>query len=571
MKKNLTLILAGLIGSAACFATPLTPQQALDRASANGSKRIKSKSMTNLTPVYTAESESGVRGAYIFNIPEGGFLILSADDLCYPVLGYSNEGAIDVNNLPVQLKSWLRGYCDQLEYVIDEGLDASVTAYKMTTRSDNPSIAPMLKTKWDQGAPYNDSCPEINGRHTYTGCVATSMAQVMNYFKYPEVGTGRVTVNVNGVNSSMTLSDYPFDWANMSDYYIAGKYTDAQAAAVATLMKACGYSVGMSYGLSASGAQSAKISVALKKYFNYDSGITYQSRIGYSASEWQQKIYASLAGGSPVIYGGQDPAEGGHSFVCDGYDKDGYFHFNWGWGGMADGYFTLNALNPEALGTGGGSGGGFNFMQHAVLNIKKPTGGTTESGLAMLTAAGGLKVDNVSGSTIQLGLQGYYDPCWMNESDSQLNLALGGVFTQEGSTEVVAVGTATLAGKTNCTLGSGTYYPYVSSSGSYIRVSVNVPSSLPNGTYKMTLSGREANHPTWAYEPVITPYGYPNYVMVTKNGSKIEAQTIPVPKVEMTTAAIEGPLYYKRNVTIKATLVNISDFVLTCSPMIVLK
>ena len=572
MKKRFSIYILGLLTAGIGVAAPLSPEQALKRAnSSSGARKVMPNKLSGAKPVYVAESESGVKGAYVFNNPDGGFVIVSADDLGYPVLGYSYEGSLDVNNLPPQLKSWLREYSDQIEYASDEGMDAAYTSYKRTTRADRKSIAPMLKTKWDQDAPYYDDCPTISGRRTYTGCVATSMAQVMNYFKYPAAGEGRVTVNVNGINSSMTLGDHPFDWDNMLDNYVSGQYTETQGAAVANLMKACGYSVNMAYGTTASGAQSQKISVALRRYFGYDPSLTYESRLPYSSSEWEEKVYASLAGGSPIIYGGQDPNDGGHSFVCDGYDKDGYFHFNWGWSGIADGYFLLNALNPEALGTGGGTGGGFNFAQDGIFNIKKPAGGTSETGLALLTAAGGLTADDVLGNRIYVGLQGFYNLSWRNETDTQLNLALGGVFTREGSDEIVAVGAATLAGRSTVTLDAGTYYRYEATNGTKLNANVSVPTTLPDGTYKMTLSCRDADHPTWPYYPVVTPYGYPDYVMVTKSGSTITATTVPIPEISLKSASLDGPLFYRRNVNVKATLSNPSSYELTCAPMLVLK
>lgn len=214
-----------------------------------------------------------------------------------------------------------------------------------------------------------------------TGCVATAMAQVMRYWKYPATGQGSHSYicEPNGGQSfteSMDFSTITFDWDNMLPVYTSGNYNDTQADAVAQLMHACGVSVDMTYTPVESGAQSSWVGNALRNYFKYDSSLSYAVRGLFSNAEWEQFIYNELAASRPVQVNGRGSG-GGHAFVCDGYQGDHYFHFNWGWGGSSDGYFMFSALNPGSLGIGGGSGG-FNYDQSATYNIFPPGQGTPQ-------------------------------------------------------------------------------------------------------------------------------------------------------------------------------------------------
>lgn len=173
----------------------------------------------------------------------------------------------------------------------------------------------------------------------------------MNYFEYPQKGTGQVSYLWNGQPMSLDFSSLQFDWQNMADIYNSNS-TAAQKTAVATLMKACGYAVNSEYGTAATSASVYLWAPALVNYFGYAPSLQPVNRIYYTLSDWENLIYNSLQSGSPVLYSGIG-ATVGHAFVCDGYSADGYFHFNWGWSGLSNGYFLLSALNPSALGIGG--------------------------------------------------------------------------------------------------------------------------------------------------------------------------------------------------------------------------
>ena len=209
----------------------------------------------------------------------------------------------------------------------------------------------MITAMWDQIEPYNNMAPLYGSERTYTGCVATTMAMVMDYWNYPEKGQGKVsyTASTIGKRIELDFSKRKFDWDNMlRSYDIDGEYSAEQTDAVAYLMKACGYAVKMDYSTSASATLAMYIGQAMAKYFNYDPNYRYELRLHHSSSEWEQIIYDNLKNAGPVLYGGGSYLGGGHSFVCDGYDGNGFFHFNWGWSGISNGYFSLDALQPDA-------------------------------------------------------------------------------------------------------------------------------------------------------------------------------------------------------------------------------
>ena len=235
----------------------------------------------------------------------------------------------------------------------------------------------------------------IDGEHVVTGCVATSMAQVMFYHKCPATDCSCAPIpaySTNTLNSAKeeielaipALGATSFDWKNMISNYESGDNvvgTAEEQLAVAKLMQYCGSSIEMMYGLKNNGGSSAyneAIPFALKTYFGYDGGISHAYRKNYSYEAWVNLIYNELAAERPVILGGQSMG-GGHSFVCDGYDTGDYFHMNWGWGSNGDGYFQLSVLQPRKYGFGGRSSlDGFSFGQDVVFGIQPPVDGNAD-------------------------------------------------------------------------------------------------------------------------------------------------------------------------------------------------
>ncbi len=274
-----------------------------------------------------------------------GFVIVAADKECFAneIIAYSDSGTLDADYLPDGLRWWLDG-CDRaLEYAKAKG-----HACHSSARTVYDDVPPLLSSKWGQGAPYNGKCPIVDGVKAPAGCVATALSQIIYYNEYPADGTG----------------GYAYD--AMTDTYSSAS-SQASKDAVAQLMYDVGTASNMKYGREVSGTQNIDGARAMVSRFNYDKCAVLLSRDFYTDEEWTEMLYNSLAAGSPIFYAGLN-GNAGHAFVCDGY-QNGYFHFNWGWEGISDGYFLLDALNPKDQGTGGSSSG-YNLQQEAVFNLK---------------------------------------------------------------------------------------------------------------------------------------------------------------------------------------------------------
>ncbi len=285
---------------------------------------------------------------YIFKNDEG-FVIVSADDRTIPILAYSTEGTFESENIPENLAYWLSGYEQAIQAIIDEQADPSEEIVRQwqemlegnLPQQKNVVIPELLSTKWDQHAPYNNLCPS----GTLTGCVATAMAQIMKYWEHPVHGTGSHSYfHPTYGTLSANFGNTTYDWDNMhGTVTVASPY--AEQLAVATLMFHCGVSVNMIYGTEASSAYSEDVPYAIESYFGYNaSNILYKSN--YSNSAWISLLKSELDAYRPIYYCGSG-IYGGHAFVCDGYDSDNKFHFNWGWSGNANGYFAIGNLNPN--------------------------------------------------------------------------------------------------------------------------------------------------------------------------------------------------------------------------------
>ena len=320
---------------------------------------------------------------YIFNVGNNqGFVIVSGDDRINPILGYSDEGYFDEAKAPSNMKNLLNEYAQQISMLNEvSNVKGAIAAAKNVVDTRN-SIAPLLTTKWDQARPYWNKCPQVQNEDgeyepSYTGCVATAMSQVMKYYNYPAQTTqvilsyqyGYGTGNM-GEYITQTTEDLPvttFDWAHMLDSYNGSEdqvYTDA----VATLMLYVGHAAHMTYALTASGTTDPYIPKAFNNYFDYNAQLVYRS--DYDQQAWEDMVYQELVAGRPMVYNGRAGSGGGHSFVCDGYEMGDYYHINWGWGGLGNGYFQLAIMNPHAAGIGASSSAeGYNIDQTAIIGI----------------------------------------------------------------------------------------------------------------------------------------------------------------------------------------------------------
>ena len=347
------------------------------QSSVAGPKRVPAR------PRLASSSDSQSK-YFVFENEAGGFVIVAGDDVAYPILGYSNDANINASNIPSSVKAWLDSYALEIQTAVDSGAVQSeevMTAWNNIESYSNAAVivSPLILTRWNQTPYYNDLCPMDNNRNerTVTGCVATAMAQVLKYWEYPVTGNGSYSYSHTHGEQSADFANTTYDWNNMP-LELSASSSDIQKAAVAQLMYHCGVSVEMDYGVASTGGSGAfTISsrsnsthcaeYALREYWGYKPTLQGLQKDKYKDEEWKKMLKDDLKAGRPIIYSGF--GDGGHCFVCDGYNEDDYFHFNWGWGGLYDGYFKLNALAPGTGGTGSG-GGSYNNDQQAIFGLE---------------------------------------------------------------------------------------------------------------------------------------------------------------------------------------------------------
>ena len=346
--RFISFLAAMLMASAPMFAGSVDVQ----RARALGAKFVEANFLENtqLEWVYTAVNESGRPSFHVFNGTSGGFVIVSACDLTSPILGYSETGAFNMENIPDGLSYFLNGYGQSVDFA-EENLKKADFAiaqewenlerYGKTQTAKSVVVQPLIATHWDQDCYYNACCPkDVNGPcgQVYAGCVATSMAQVMKYWSHPQQGTGSHSYNsISYGTLSVNFGETTYHWEEMPESLHQNENY------VSTLIYHCGVSVDMNYGAYASGAYQRDISSALSAYFGY--GISNNlEREDYPYDEWVAMMRQALDEGLPILYSGKDGGSMGHSFICDGYDDNGLFHINWSWGGDPDGYFSIDNL-----------------------------------------------------------------------------------------------------------------------------------------------------------------------------------------------------------------------------------
>lgn len=509
-KKTTTSLLLMLAAAFAAQASQISPRQAEAIASqfVNSTPRLKAKSISHsaaaMKVAYTKMSatSAGENLLHVVNRgDDGGYVVVAGDDAApNVVLGYSTGGTFYYETAPENLRWWLDEYGRQIEYMIENGITASEQASAPTF---DRNVEPMVTTRWNQDAPYNNMCPMLNGRRTYTGCVATAMAQVMNYHQWPVRGTGSHSYydyEGCGQTLSANFGETTYRWDLMLDTYDANSSQESQDA-VATLMYHCGVSVEMTYMQQASGALSGNAANALVQYFGYPADVQIISRDYRTYDEWITLIKNEIDTGRPILFGAQSTG-GGHEFVIDGYNTDGYFHVNWGWGGQSDGYFLIATLNPyDGQGIGGGSDSGFKFMQDIIINVRpNPTGNERE--FYEICADGSLST-NVSssslGRTARVSLPALYN------FSRQYITAYAGIGIEDSEGRLIETSYNT----DNVLM---TSYGYLASYGT--NVSFTIPEDLEAGEYRIYPYYRKYNDET-TYGRIHVNYTQSQYISMT--------------------------------------------------------
>jgi Peptidase C10 family/Spi protease inhibitor len=361
---GMTLILSALcfllLWSALSLAEPVDEQTARIVAANWMTQRTGVASL----PQTDTQAAFADEAYYAFNTGPHGFAIVSADDVAHPVIFYSKTGRYTGENHPPQFDEMMAAVREEILNAIQMGLKPDKKTADAWTRLATPSqsvphnpvldaVAPLLQTTWNQGQYYNEQCPADAsgpGGHAWAGCVATAVAQIMRYHARPFQGTGSRTYTHSDYGSlSANFGATTYDWASMPNSM------GSSNAEVAQLLFHVGVALRMDYGPSESGAYSSDVPDALTDYFRYATNASCLQRGGYTG-DWLSLMRGQINASQPMYYSG-----GGHAFVLDGYEGTEYFHINWGWGGLYDGYFYLDDLTPGSY--------SFKVNQTAVVNI----------------------------------------------------------------------------------------------------------------------------------------------------------------------------------------------------------
>ena len=538
--KRILLSFLGFLLAFVSWANNVTPQQA--KATAQAFLSSKGVSLKSEASPYRAprKTRSGVSAEqsyyYVFNVEnDKGFVIVSGDDRTEQILGYVDEGNFDANNLPENMRSWLQLYADQIKYLDDNNIQIDGEASRARAKAKRisqtrHSIPVLMTTKWNQGDPYNMSCPDYYKEDGTTakpasGCVATALAQVMNYYKYPEKTTAIIPSHSNTykvVTPSGAVSERKstaravargtvIDWDNMCDVY-DGDETEAQRKAVGDLMLYVGQSVKMGWGPSSGAGFGSNVAEAFQKYFGYDDGCYAAGRGDYTVDEWFDLLYNELATGHPIGFAGASSG-GAHAFVLDGFDGEQLFHLNWGWGGHCDGWFLVNILNPDDnTGIGASSSSdGYSMGQTAIIGVNYPDNVKAES-----TACLTINDVTVTGTSVKAS---YIN--WTGSTNSFLITML--VYNEEDKTFSPVSGTS----QNISNLGANYYHT----------ITTNLSGKFAPGTYKVTPASRLASSAKW--QPRFNCQS--EYILVEVSESRVTTvkhvkpvEDISVEKVEFT-------------------------------------
>ncbi len=454
----------------------------------SGPTAKRSNSAIDQSPITNHQLHIADSSAAYFAVnTESGFVLVGADERLPEVLGYGDNGAFDADNLSPEFRYWMQCYEEEMAQIKAEDKQLTVSG----PRKAPSAISPLMTSKWNQSAPYNNYAPMYSetGR-CVTGCVATAMAQVMYYHKHPAQGTGShsylwICTEPEESTATATLSanfgQTTYRWSDMLDSY-KGYATSEQEDAVATLMYHCGVSIDMGYG-SSSGAYTDKVPVALKNYFGYDANYQRIQKIMYPADSLNAIIYSELAARRPVIVSGSND-EGGHAFVCDGADNRGYFHINWGWGGNNDGYYLLTALNPGKSQGIGGTTKGYNQSTAFFIGLQPAKTGTPKAIPQMATTSFSISSESSESFTRTTAFSVSIARL-QNYGLTNFSGSYGVALYDEDETQLVAV----LKQENNYSLKAG-YFRTTAATLS----SITIPNTVPAGNYHLCAVYKDADY-----------------------------------------------------------------------------
>jgi len=335
---------------------------------------------------HTEQGSDGQVNLYIFNMEGGGFVIVSASKNVKPILAYSIEHSYD-GEIPETARYFIDNYNKNIDYCDEHGLKMNADVDKEWKSLENnelpaaknaKTVQPLIQTLWNQDYPYNYYAPSCNnywnGNHCYAGCVACAMSQIMKYWEHPIQGHGSHSyIHSTYGEQSANFGETTYSWDIMPNSL--GNQATNEAKAVALLMYHCGVSVDMNFGADGSGAFSKDVETALRQYFGYCAAV-YRERSKFTEEEWIELLKSELDKSQPVYFSGSSDSGSGHAIVCDGYDENDYFHFNLGWSGSGNDYYSINDV------------AGYHNNEAAVVNIYPLEINNDENGIFYVAADG---------------------------------------------------------------------------------------------------------------------------------------------------------------------------------------
>ena len=347
MKKLFLSLFVLIVSIMNLQAKPIDRSLALTAAQKFASTQF---AMERATPqlVYTGQDET----FFVFNVGDHAFVIIAGDDAHRPVIGYSDESSFNASDIPPALAYYLDGVAECMLQLHSAVATPEIAAEwnsvlqhgRLISRNGGRGTGYFCQTKWNQDYPYNYCCPEDpagSGGHTYVGCLATAMSQLMRFWAYPSKGNGsHCYYHEDYGEICADFGNTEYDWDNMPNT-LNSNSSEAEKLATGTLCFHCGVTIDMGYGPDGSGGGSGTIPSVMHTYFDYCDANVQLSRNDFETEIWKTMVREQFDMGWPMYYGGCEN-DGCHAFVCDGYDDNDMFHFNLGWGGSSDGWYLID-------------------------------------------------------------------------------------------------------------------------------------------------------------------------------------------------------------------------------------
>ena len=451
---------------------------------------------------------------YLFrSTDDGGFVLVSGEESLGGVLGYSAQGSVNVDDMPVALQSLLERHTANVEAYREgvvpapEQADASKLNYHV--------VEPFLTSRWSQRSPYNNFCPEVGAKHCLVGCVATAMAQILYYYRSPIQPQGTVTWDTENYRIgelTVDMSQFTLDFDKMADV-VTNSSSQETRDAVAQLSYLCGAASRMQYGTSSSGAFDEDGMLGLRTHFGFSASLL---RVDYrdfyaTQEEWEQVILDEIMEHRPVQMGGisADGSGGdgaGHSFLLDGIDNNAFVHVNWGWGGEFDAFYTISLLNPSNY--------QFSLDQTVILGIQPAEEG--EKVRQDILYADSLYV-KYTGMRDNLTRRSSFDMdlgCLFSSSIYPHTWQIGlGLFDRSGN----LIGNVCVEQEADMT------FDFEPEGGYHIdEVSCQLPVDIPEGDYTLRAITREKGYEEWVETSAVGGAAKNRYpVLVTENSIRL--------------------------------------------------